>query len=87
MMFFFMTSDTMNVGEMRDYADNYVIQRLSRLEGVAKVEEFGSPYAIKIKLHPELLAARNITLQDVLAAIKGRMCTSLREPSPLAAVC
>jgi len=65
-----LTSPSDSVAEMRTYADRYVQPRLSRLEGVAVVEEFGSGNVIKIKLNPELLATRNITLNDVLAAVR-----------------
>ena len=68
-MFFVLTSPTMSVAEMRELADLYITPELSRIEGVAQVDTFGDPYEIRIKLNPDLMAQRNITLPEVLAAL------------------
>lgn len=69
-MYLVMTSASASIAEMREYADLYVEPRLSRIEGVANVDTYGSPYAVKIKLNPDLMAARHLSLDEVLNAIR-----------------
>ncbi|MEI7945644.1 MAG: efflux RND transporter permease subunit, partial [bacterium] len=64
------TSDTMNSMELTDYADRYYSDRFSVIEGVANVRTFGEQrQAMRIWLKPEAMAARNITFEDVEAAL------------------
>lgn len=67
-----LTSPSASITQLREYSDLYIEPRLSRLEGVAGVDTFGAPYAVKIKLNPELMAARKIGLDEVLKAIKAQ---------------
>ena len=69
-MYLVLTSAASSIAELRDYSDVYIQQRLARIEGVSSVDTFGSPYAVRIKLNPELMAARKIALNQVLYAIK-----------------
>lgn len=69
-MYLIMTSSSASVAELREYSDVYVEPRLSRIEGVANVDTFGAPYAVKISLNPELMAARQLGLDQVLNAIR-----------------
>lgn len=69
-MYLVLTSQSASVSELRDYSDLYIEPRLARIEGVAQVDTFGAPYAVKIQLNPEKLAARNLGLDEVLRAIK-----------------
>lgn len=68
-MYMLLTSSTASVAEMREFADLYITPRISRIEGVAQVDTFGAPYEIHIKLNPELMAQRKITLPEVLEAL------------------
>lgn len=70
MMFLILTSSSASVSELREYTDNYIEPRLSRVEGVSRVDTFGAPYAIKIQLNPDLMASRQIGLDQVINAIK-----------------
>ncbi len=64
------TSDTMSRMELSDYADRYYTDRFSVLEGVADVRIFGEQQqSMRIWLKPEAMAARNITVEDVEAAL------------------
>lgn len=69
-MYLVLTSSTASVAELREYADVYIEPRLSRIEGVATVDTFGAPYAVKISLNPELMAARQLGIDQVLNAVK-----------------
>lgn len=56
---------------MANYIQLNVLDRLQRLDGVGQAQIFGgSPYAMRIWLDPELIAARGLTAGDVLAALR-----------------
>lgn len=56
--------------ELTDYADRYLIDRLSTVPGVARVRIGGERrYAMRIWLDKQAMAARNITAQDVENAL------------------
>ncbi|WP_026380383.1 efflux RND transporter permease subunit [Afifella pfennigii] len=65
------TSTRMSAAQITDYLDRFLVDRLATLDGVANVEIFGERrYAIRIWLDREALAARNLTVADVEAAIR-----------------
>jgi multidrug efflux pump len=56
---------------LRNYAVLNVKDRLAKIEGVGDVQLFGSgDYAMRIWLNPEKIAARNMTADEVVAAIR-----------------
>ena len=67
-----MSSTTMDTLELSDYADRYVVDRLSSLEGVAQVRIGGRQrYAMRVWLDGAAMAARGITPADVEAALRS----------------
>ncbi|WP_068469030.1 efflux RND transporter permease subunit [Candidatus Protochlamydia phocaeensis] len=64
-----LTSDTMPLADLYTYANIYIGQRLSMLDGVAQVTTYGSPYAIRIQVNPHTLANLGITLEDISRTI------------------
>lgn len=67
-----LTSDRMNVLELTDYAERYLTDRFSALDGVARVRIGGGlSYAMRIWLDRTALAARGLTVADVEAAIRA----------------
>jgi HAE1 family hydrophobic/amphiphilic exporter-1 len=66
-----MTSDSVTLGQIYDYANTQVGQRLSILPGVSKILVFGTKSAVRIKADPSALAVRNISVDDVAAAIRN----------------
>ena len=66
-----LTSDTIPIWDLYEYAFTFVGQRLSMLEGVAQVVTYGSPYAVRVQVKPGLMAAKGITLQDVSNALQN----------------
>jgi multidrug efflux pump len=83
-----LSSDTMNVLELTDYAERELVDRLSVLPGVARVRLGGARrYAMRIWIDREALAARQLTVADVEAALRrenvqlpaGRLESSQRE--------
>ncbi|WP_247216200.1 efflux RND transporter permease subunit [Synechococcus sp. C9] len=56
---------------LSNYADLYITDALKRIKGVENVQIFGErQYAMRIWLDPLKLAARNLTPQDVVQAIR-----------------
>jgi HAE1 family hydrophobic/amphiphilic exporter-1 len=70
-MYLVLTSPTLTIAELYDYAHQEVEQQLARIEGISKAEVYGSPFAIHLQLNPELLAARSIGFDEVLSAIRS----------------
>src|SRR5690554_944710 len=67
-----MSSTTMDTLELSDYADRYIVDRLSSLDGVAQVRIGGRQrYAMRIWLDSAAMAARGITPNDVEAALRA----------------
>jgi len=53
------------------YAETLLAQRISAISGVAQVNVYGSQkYAVRIQLDPDLLAARDLGMDEVIQAIK-----------------
>jgi len=70
MMWLNLTGEGMTPLELADYADRYLVDRLSVLPGVALVQISGaSRYAMRIWLDREALAARQLTVKDVEDAL------------------
>lgn len=62
-------SDTRNQLELSDYAANVLQERIQTIPGVSSVQIWGEKkYAMRIWLDPLLMAARNVTFQDVQQA-------------------
>jgi multidrug efflux pump len=74
--------------EITDFVDRYVTDQVETIPGVAEAQVLGArKYSMRIWLDPALLAAHNVTPQEVEAAIRtqnievpgGRMESSARE--------
>ncbi len=62
----------MTVPELTDYADRYLVDRFSVLDGVARVRIGGEQlYAMRVWLDRKELAARNLTVNDVEEALRA----------------
>lgn len=65
-------SDDLSVMELTDYADRFVVDRLSVAEGVARVQLGGGrKYAMKVWLDRNAMAAREITVTDIENVIRS----------------
>ena len=71
-LFLALTSPSLSVGEVNDFAENLIAPALSTIDGVAQVSVYGQRrYAVRVKVRPEQLAARNMTLDELASALKG----------------
>jgi multidrug efflux pump len=66
-----LASDRLELADLTDYAERYLVDQLSTLPGVANVIVGGRQrYAMRIWLDREALAARGLTVQDVANALR-----------------
>jgi HAE1 family hydrophobic/amphiphilic exporter-1 len=67
-----MTSPSMDLSQINDYAENLISPTLSTIDGVAQVFVYGQKrYAVRVQVNPSLLAAKNLTIDDVAKAINN----------------
>ena len=65
-----LTSDTLPLHEVNDYAQTVIVQKLSQLSGVGAVSvEGGQTRAVRIQINPARLAGLGLSLDDVRQAI------------------
>ncbi|MFY2763595.1 efflux RND transporter permease subunit [Arenimonas sp. MALMAid1274] len=66
-----MNSKNMDTLALSDYAERYVVDRLSSIDGVAQVRVGGQQrYSMRVWLDREALAARGLTVNDVENALR-----------------
>ncbi|MFN7182580.1 MAG: efflux RND transporter permease subunit [Thermomonas haemolytica] len=71
-IWFNLRSTTMDQMQMSDYAQRYLVDRFSSLQGVARVFLGGSQrYAMRVWLDGDKLAARGLTAADVESALRA----------------
>ncbi|MBT8360169.1 MAG: efflux RND transporter permease subunit, partial [Deltaproteobacteria bacterium] len=67
-----LTSDRLSVPELTDYADRYLVDRFSILDGVSRVRIGGGQnYAMRVWLDRSSMAARGLTVSDVEQALRS----------------
>ncbi len=65
-----LTSDTMPLSTVNEYAETFLAQRISTINGVAQVQVFGQQkYAVRVQLDPGALAARGVGINEVQQAV------------------
>ncbi|MEG4319237.1 MULTISPECIES: efflux RND transporter permease subunit [unclassified Microcoleus] len=70
-LYLYLTSPTLPLSEVDSYAQTYLAQKLSTINGVAQVQIYGSQkYAARIQLDPQQLATRQISIDKVQTAIE-----------------
>ncbi|MBI1772983.1 MAG: efflux RND transporter permease subunit [Burkholderiales bacterium] len=71
-LFISLTSPSLNLSELTSYAEHLISPSLSTLEGVAQVNIFGiKRYAVRIRVMPDALQARNLTLDELSVSIRN----------------
>jgi len=65
-----MSSPSISLSEINQYAENLLSPNLSTISGVAQVLVYGAKrYAVRVRVHPDALANRNLTVDDIAIAI------------------
>jgi multidrug efflux pump len=71
-LWFNFAGENMTMPELSDYAQRYLVDRFSVIDGVARVRIGGEQrYAMRVWLDRRELAARNLTVNDVEAALRA----------------
>jgi len=72
-----MTSPSMSMSDLNEFAENLIAPSLSTINGVAQVSIFGQKrFAVRIRVKPETLAQRGLTLDELRAALSGANANS-----------
>ncbi len=71
-LFIAMTSPTLPLSQLDEYAETLMAQRISTVSGVAQVLVFGSQkYAVRVQVDPEALASVGLGLDELTTAIQS----------------
>jgi HAE1 family hydrophobic/amphiphilic exporter-1 len=67
-----MSSSTLPLSVVDDYAENILAEQISQINGVAQVSVFGSqPYAVRVQVDPNKLAAFGLGIDQVEQAVEA----------------
>lgn len=67
-----LTSPSLSLSELNDYAENLISPSLSTIAGVAQVQVYGQRrFAVRVKVNPAELAARNMTMDELAGSIRN----------------
>jgi HAE1 family hydrophobic/amphiphilic exporter-1 len=67
-----LTSPSLAPSDLQDYAEHLISPTLSTISGVAQVNIYGSKrFAVRVRVLPEAIAARNIGLDELSAALRA----------------
>jgi hydrophobic/amphiphilic exporter-1 (mainly G- bacteria), HAE1 family len=71
-IFLAMSSPTLPMSDVDNYAENLLAQQISQINGVAQVGVFGAqPYAVRIQVDPNKLAAYGLGIDQVEQAVEA----------------
>jgi hydrophobic/amphiphilic exporter-1 (mainly G- bacteria), HAE1 family len=71
-MYMALTSATLPLWSIDEYAETLVAQRLSMVSGVAQVQVWGSAkYAVRVQVDPDKLNAKGLGLNEIDTALNG----------------
>jgi HAE1 family hydrophobic/amphiphilic exporter-1 len=71
-LYFALSSSTMPLHDMYSFANTIIGERLSTVSGVAQVTTYGAPYAVRIRVNPQKIAAKSIGIDEVATAIQNQ---------------
>jgi HAE1 family hydrophobic/amphiphilic exporter-1 len=76
-IFLSLTSPSMSLSDLNSFASNLIAPTLSTLSGVAQVNINGQKkYAVRIRVDPVALAARNLTIDDIATTLHSANANS-----------
>jgi HAE1 family hydrophobic/amphiphilic exporter-1 len=69
-VYYALSSQTLSLSALDEYAETFIAQRLSTVAGVAQVNVYGAAkYGVRIQLDPKALATRTIGIDEVASAV------------------
>jgi hydrophobic/amphiphilic exporter-1 (mainly G- bacteria), HAE1 family len=67
-----LTSPTLPLSTLNEYAETMMAQRISMISGVAQVQVYGAQkYAVRIQLDPQALSSRGLGIDQVVDAVQN----------------
>ncbi len=67
-----LSSPSMSLSKLNDFAEDFISPTLSNLPGVAQIGIYGQKkYAVRVQVDPNALAARNLSIDDIAAALSN----------------
>ncbi|MDO8262364.1 MAG: efflux RND transporter permease subunit [Gallionella sp.] len=76
-IFLSLTSPSMSLSDLNSFASDLISPTLSTLSGVAQVNINGQKkYAVRVRVNPEALATRNLTVDDIASALRSANANS-----------
>jgi HAE1 family hydrophobic/amphiphilic exporter-1 len=67
-----LSSETMPMNQLDEYAETLMAQRISTVQGVAQVQVYGAQkYAVRIQLDPREIATRGVGIDEVVSAVRS----------------
>src|SRR5262249_17836914 len=71
-IFITLTSPSLPLSELNGFAESLIAPTIATLPGVGQVFISGQKrFAVRVRVWPEALAARNLTVDDIAAAVKA----------------
>ncbi len=71
-----LVGDNIPLTKLDDYAETFIAQRLSMVNGVAQVQVYGGQqYAVRIHLNPRAIAARGLSQASVISSLQSANAT------------
>jgi HAE1 family hydrophobic/amphiphilic exporter-1 len=71
-LFLSLTSDTLPLSTVDEYAETLIAQRISTLPGIAQVQVYGAQkYAVRVQVNPNVLAATGVGFDDIQSAVNA----------------
>ena len=71
-LFIALTSPSISLSDLNDYAEHLISPTLSTLDGVAQVNIYGQKrFAVRVRVQPDALASRNISLDELTKALSA----------------
>ncbi len=71
-LFLALTSDTLPLSAVDEYAETLIAQRISTLPGIAQVQVYGAQkFAVRVQLNPNTLAGMGIGFDDIQNAVNA----------------
>ncbi|HRZ86205.1 MAG TPA: efflux RND transporter permease subunit, partial [bacterium] len=74
-MYMTVTSGTLTPGQLYDYANRTIGQRISMIEGVSQVQVWGAKSAVRVQVHPKKIAAMQIGIDDIASVLESGTVT------------
>ena len=73
------SSETMSMTQVDEYAENLIAQRLSMVDGVAQIQVYGSKkFAVRVQMNPSKMSLMGLGVDQVAAAVANG---TVKEPT------